>query len=85
MIKHSKLQKGKGKRIKLQWQYRLLEMIRIIITFPQSMKRQFKLSWLLYKKMRIQRRIILDSLNEESIAKANEIVSEMFLSRHFIM
>jgi hypothetical protein len=85
MLINRKLQRGKGKRIKLQWQFRLLDAIGTINNFPQSMKRQIKLSWLLFKRQRIQRRIQIESLNEESIARADAIINDLVFNRHFNM
>jgi hypothetical protein len=82
MLKNRKLQKGKGKRIKLQWQYRLLNIIGEVINFPQSMKRKIKLSLLTNKRQRIQRRIQIESLGIEMIARAKTITLDRFFNQH---
>ncbi len=88
MLKNRKFQKGKGKRIKLQWQFRLLETIGTIHNFPDYLKRQWKWICVTAERYGIHRAIQKQQnkiLDEEAIARADAIVNEMFFNRHFNM
>jgi hypothetical protein len=86
MLKNKKLQKGKGKRIKLQWQYRTINLIQFLINLPQNLKRKMKWLQLTFKRFRSQRETNRKrniQLNEEAIARANAITKDMFFNKHF--
>jgi len=87
MLKAHKLQKGKGKRIKLQWQYRAINLIQAVVDLPRKMKRGMKWSQLTFKRFKAQREVDRKQnkrLDEEAIARANLIVQDMFFNKHFI-
>ena len=88
MIKHKKLRRGKGKRIKEQWQYRLLELIQAIINFPERARRIFKYYRLTFIRwidsIEIERQEYLIS-EEEARERALLIANDMLFNRHFIM
>ena len=83
MIKLHKIQKGKGKRIKLQWQYRLLEAIRIIHNIPNYLKRQWKWLCVTVERKNIHR-TVQEEQNKifytEAIARADAIMNDMFFN-----
>ena len=88
MLKNKKLQKGKGKRIKLQWQYSLLDMIGTLNNFPDYLSRQWRWISLTIERYNIHRMIQEGQnkiLDEEAITRADAIINDMFFNRHFNM
>jgi hypothetical protein len=86
---NKKLQKGKGKRIKLQWQYRVISLIQSFIDLPKKIKRLARYHHLLFK--RTQARIDMLSRQEavyeqDASARAYEVAYELMkLDRPFNM
>ena len=85
MLKNKKFQRGKGKRIKDQWQFRLLNLIGDAINFPEKVKRRIKYYQLSFERMKAQRKenrkqkAILD---EQTSARIKSFVIDRYFNQH---
>ena len=85
MLKNKKFQRGKGKRIKFQWQIRLLNLIGDAVNFPGKMIRRinyYRLSFERIKSQRKENRKQKAIIDEQTSARIKSFVIDRYFNQH---